>query len=950
MNTILHRVVWALAVPGLCIGKAAEAAPPVNQTPSVSLSAPADGAIFLTGATISLTAVAGDPDGSVARVDFYKDGSVLIGSATTAPYTIGWNSVAAGSHSLTAKATDNKGASATSSVVSISVVSSDPPVVALTGPTPGSAVRAGSDITLSAAASDPDGAVVKVDFYNGETPLASDGSAPYEFVWPNVAGGRYPLTARATDDQGVVTISPVVNIVVVEPPLVAVTAPVSCSVVDGPTGIIVAAEAESPDGAIAKVDFLNDGSLIGTATVPPYAVAWGNVPVGVYSITAVATDNHGFITTSRAAGLTVRQLNMPPSVSVTAPASGTVLGRDMPVTLAAAASDADGTVVKVDFYAGSTRVGTSQQAPFSTTWTPTAPGYYWLTAVATDNLGATTGSDAISVNVKSLSVALTAPLDGAVMPPPATFTLGAVASDTQGVITKVGFYAGTTLIGTDTSAPYSVSWADVPVGQYALTARVTNNLNVTVTSSPVTVAVSTLAVTLTAPTSGASFVAPADINLVADATVDEAAIAKVDFYDGATLLGSDTTAPYSYSWTGAPVGTHTLTARATDSLGVSVNSAPVTASVNPNTPPAVSLAASGGTFYAPASITLAATAADGDGGIAKVEFYKGATLLATVDTAPFAYTWTGVAAGSYSLTAKATDIQGGVSTSAAVGITVLPAPIAVTSLEDGATVTESSLLVSGTIAAPVNSGLTVNGILAILDNAGHFYANGVPLQPGANALTLVLTTPDGLQYTRILTVNYAPVASAATITAGPLQGLAPLVTTFTVTPANGAAVQKVDLDYNDDGTIDGTITYTPTTTSFALNFDQPATYRLKLIVTDSQGAVTDKVFVLRVIDKAQLDGMLKDIWNGLGTSLAAGDKTTALNRLSSEAQAKYGPVFDALQADLPTIVAAFSPPELVSLTGGIGEYAVTRSDNGITRLYLLYFTFGPDGVWRIDGM
>ncbi|MEO6004368.1 MAG: DNRLRE domain-containing protein [Opitutus sp.] len=85
---------------------------------------------------------------------------------------------------------------------------------------------------------------------------------------------------------------------------------------------------------------------------------------------------------------------------------------------------------------------------------------------------------------------------------------------------------------------------------------------------------------------------------------------------------------------------------------------------------AISSPASGATFTAPASITINATATDSDGTITQVDFYQGATLLGSATSSPYSFTWTGVAAGSYSLTAKATDNAGGTQTSTAIPVTV----------------------------------------------------------------------------------------------------------------------------------------------------------------------------------------------------------------------------------------------------------------------------------------
>ena len=95
-----------------------------------------------------------------------------------------------------------------------------------------------------------------------------------------------------------------------------------------------------------------------------------------------------------------------------------------------------------------------------------------------------------------------------------------------------------------------------------------------------------------------------------------------------------------------------------------------------NTPPSVSLTspAGGATFTAPANITIAANATDSGGSILQVDFRAGETVIASDTTAPYAITWSNVAAGTYALTASATDNLGATTTSAVVNITVNPAP------------------------------------------------------------------------------------------------------------------------------------------------------------------------------------------------------------------------------------------------------------------------------------
>jgi hypothetical protein len=98
---------------------------PPTVPPGVTLTAPANGASYAAPASIGLAADASDDDGTVTKVEFFH-GSTLIGTDTTAPYGLAWNGVAAGNYTLTARATDNDGATTTSTPVNVSVVAAVP--------------------------------------------------------------------------------------------------------------------------------------------------------------------------------------------------------------------------------------------------------------------------------------------------------------------------------------------------------------------------------------------------------------------------------------------------------------------------------------------------------------------------------------------------------------------------------------------------------------------------------------------------------------------------------------------------------------------------------------------------------------------------------------------------------------------------------------------------------
>ena len=356
------------------------------------------------------------------------------------------------------------------------------------------------------------------------------------------------------------------------------------------------------------------------------------------------------------------------------------------MTLAATASDSDGTIAKVDFYAGSTLVGSAGAAPSSTSWNPTTAATYTLTAVATDNAGATTTSAPVTVTV-------TVP-----PPPPSTLPDGwthqdigatgaagsAVASG--GVFTVTG--AGADVWGTSDALQYAYTTLAGDGTIVARVATVQNIANWTKAGVMIRNGVSpsaAQALMLVSPGKGVAFqrrlsdgassvstsgtftTAPRWVKLTRAGNT----IAAFESADGATWsqVGSDTFQMGASVDVGLAVSSHVAGVLATatfDSVSVSTGSAPS------NAPPTVSLTTpvSGATFVAPATIALTATAADADGSIARVEFYSGTTLLGTATASPYTFTWAAVPAGSYSVTAVATDNLGASTTSAPVAVTV----------------------------------------------------------------------------------------------------------------------------------------------------------------------------------------------------------------------------------------------------------------------------------------
>lgn len=188
-----------------------------NQPPAVTLLQPLNGAAFSAPATISIEVVASDADGKIAKLELFQ-GDIKLAEGTASPLSFVWTSVPVGDYGLVAKATDNSGLVSTSAPVNVTVkvAANFPPTVVLTNPANRSTYPPDSRIVLAATATDPDGAVQRVEFYAGSTLLGTSAASPYAFTWENPSVGDYSLTAKAIDNQGAESVSTPVLIAVSE--------------------------------------------------------------------------------------------------------------------------------------------------------------------------------------------------------------------------------------------------------------------------------------------------------------------------------------------------------------------------------------------------------------------------------------------------------------------------------------------------------------------------------------------------------------------------------------------------------------------------------------------------------------------------------------------------------------------------------------------------------------
>ena len=181
----------------------------VNTPPNITLTSPTNGSIFTTNHIITVNAT--DPNGSIAQVNFYSvingDGDkvpfkrILLGSSTVAPFSFNWNNIPGGHYNIQAEAVDNCGLKTFSSVAEIKVLSTFN--VLIGSPAPKEEFISGSNLTISASVVGfTQRTVAKVEFFNGNTKLGEDLTAPYSYLWMNVPSGSHALRAVATDNLG----------------------------------------------------------------------------------------------------------------------------------------------------------------------------------------------------------------------------------------------------------------------------------------------------------------------------------------------------------------------------------------------------------------------------------------------------------------------------------------------------------------------------------------------------------------------------------------------------------------------------------------------------------------------------------------------------------------------------------------------------------------------------
>jgi glucose/arabinose dehydrogenase len=198
-------------------------------------------------------------------------------------YTVAsWSDGGAAAHTI---ATPSANTTFTATFTDIGPATNNPPTVVLTAPANGSTGTTGTPISLMATATDSDGSVAKVEFFDGATKLGEDASSPYALSWTPTTTGAHSLIARATDNLGLITASAAVSVTInastgdTQPPIATLTAPANLAT--GLAGTLAVTATATDNVGVTSVEFQVDGAQVGaTLAAAPYAI---NVDSNAYA-------------------------------------------------------------------------------------------------------------------------------------------------------------------------------------------------------------------------------------------------------------------------------------------------------------------------------------------------------------------------------------------------------------------------------------------------------------------------------------------------------------------------------------------------------------------------------------------------------------------------------------------------------------------------------------------
>jgi hypothetical protein len=311
-------------------------------------------------------------------------------------------------HNAGAKAVEKDPATQNNEASDTVLVFPDPnqlPSVTLNSPADHALFVGPVDITLEATATDSDGSISKVEFFDSDKSLGFGTSVDgknFVLTARGVSYGTHWFEAVATDNGGRTDWSLPREVVVNGLSIVSVKTPRPDSSVAPGSDLTLIAVASHPSGIIDKVQFFANGRLLGEGSLSgpkTYSFNWKALQPVNYSIAVLAIDGSGIPTVSPAVKFTV---GIPPEVAIISPSDLARFSSSSNLTITAKARPVAGVIQRVDFYANGRLIGSASDIAtdtFNFIWRSVPEGQHTLKVVAVDEWGVTGNSKSITVRV-----------------------------------------------------------------------------------------------------------------------------------------------------------------------------------------------------------------------------------------------------------------------------------------------------------------------------------------------------------------------------------------------------------------------------------------------------------------------------------------------------------------------------------------------------------------------
>ena len=300
---------------------------------------------------------------------------------------------------------------------------------------------------------------------------------------------------------------------------------------------------------------------------------------------------------------------------------------------------------------------------------------------------------------------------------------------------------------------------------------------------------------------------------------------------------------------------------------------------------------------------------------------------------------------SSTITAEA-NYNGNIATDSITLTYINPITITITSPLDGATISRPDVMVQGIIinSTANETGVTVNGIIANV-YGDQFVVNHVPLEEGDNTITATATDTDGNMETVSINVNAVTTGDYISITANTESGISPLETTLRV-DGSFSFTEEPTITYDGPGQVE--FLESPTDNEYKVRITTEGIYYFTAEVMDDESNTYADSVAIVVLDKEELDALLKAKWGGMKTALANKDIENALKYFAENAQELYSDLFTALYDSLPQIVQELGDIQFIGMMENSAEYDIrTVRDDKEYSFYLL-FVRDEDGLWKIS--